>query len=62
MKKLVLLITLSTFTSCVVHTPSTNTRLEIGHEEDKGVFVSAKPFDSDKVTGLFVELYNWIFE
>ncbi len=61
MKKLFLVLTLLC-TSCVMHTPSTNTRLEIGHEEDKGIFIAAKPFDSNKVTGLFLELYNWITE
>ncbi len=47
-------------TSCVMHTPSTNTRLELGHEDDKGVFLAVKPFDSDKVTGLFVSFYDWL--
>ena len=48
MKK-VMLISILLCSSCVMHTPATDTRLEIGYEEDKGVFISAKAFDSNIV-------------
>ncbi len=62
MKKLLLLLFVVLNTSCVMHTPATNTRLEAGYTEDKGVFISAKLFDSNIVMNSFRELYSWFSE
>jgi hypothetical protein len=47
-------------TGCIVHGPYTQSRYEIGYKEEIGVFMSMKLFDSDTVTELAVDGYNWV--
>ena len=60
MKKLIpLLIIMLTFSSCVAHTPLTNSKLELGYEEQKGAFISVKPFDSDIISKHVSDFLDW---
>ena len=45
---------------CSVTGPYTGTRYEIGANEDVGIYMSMKLFDSDTVTELAVDGYNWV--
>ena len=60
MKKFLLVSALILITpACVTHTTLTNTRIEIGYEEDKGAFVGIKLFDSDLITKKASDFLNW---
>jgi hypothetical protein len=47
-------------TGCSITGPYTGSKYEIGANEDVGIYMSVKLFDSDSVTEGAVKAYNWV--